>query len=307
MTQIVNSLLPILLLVVLGAVLQRSGFFQADFRKGLDRLVYWVCLPALILATLAAAPDVGRAAIRMTVVLCLATAAMMVLAGGVAWLIRVPRSGIGVFAQAAFRSNLAFVGIPVISLAVDGDRATLAKAALVFAPVVILYNVLAVLGLVMAHHRIDAAMPIRLVKSLITNPLLLACAGGLVLWKLPWPMPVSIASTLDLLGKPAAPLALLSLGAAVVSYPVGKQAFAASLASLLKVAGMPLLVFVTALLIPLPREDLQVLLIFAACPTAVASFVLATQLRGDPALAAATIVLSTVFSVGSLAVILALT
>ena len=46
-------------------------------------------------------------------------------------------------------------------------------------------------------------------------------------------------------------------------------------------------------------------MVFAACPTAVASYVLTTQLKGDAGLAAATIVLSTLLSLASLAAVLA--
>lgn len=296
------------LLVTLGAALLRFGFFDAAFRKGLDRLVYWVALPALIVRVLAEAPppEVVGSARGMVIALCGATLLMTGLAWGVAWAMRLPRASSGVFTQAAFRGNLAFVGLPVIALATGGDTLLLAKAALVFAPTVVLFNVLGVAGLVAAQQRLDWSLPGRMVVSLVTNPLLLACVLGLGLWRSGATLPGVASTTLELLGKPAGPLALISLGGAVASYPVGRHVGVAGVAAGLKCAGVPALVWVLSGWLGLSEADRRVVLILAACPTAVASYVLATQLKGDPALAAATIVISTIASGASLGAVLAL-
>lgn len=311
MNQIFDSLLPLALLVALGAALLRLRFFDDAFRKGLDRLVYWVALPALIVRVLAEAPsnEVLGSAGAMVVTLCSATVAIAAGSWVVAKLIRRPDAEAGVFTQAAFRGNLAFVGLPVITLAVgtgEAGSAILAKAALVFAPTVVLYNVLGVAALIAAQHRFDASLPVKMVKSLITNPLLLACVAGLLVWYFEIGLPAAALTTLDLVGKPAAPLALISLGGALVTYPVGKRLGTALLASALKCGATPLVAWLIAGWWGLPADDRLVVLIFAACPTAVASYVLATQLKGDPALAAATIVLSTLLSAVSLGVVLGL-
>ncbi|MEM6854018.1 MAG: AEC family transporter [Planctomycetota bacterium] len=311
MNQIFDSLLPLALLVALGAALLRLRFFDDAFRKGLDRLVYWVALPALIVRVLAEAPssEVLGSAGAMVVTLCSATVAIAAGSWVVAKLIRRPDAEAGVFTQAAFRGNLAFVGLPVITLAVGAGEtgsAILAKAALVFAPTVVLYNVLGVAALIAAQHRFDASLPVKMIKSLITNPLLLACVAGLLVWYFEVGLPAAALTTLDLVGKPAAPLALISLGGALVTYPVGKRLGTALLASALKCGATPLVAWLIAGWWGLSADDRLVVLIFAACPTAVASYVLATQLKGDPALAAATIVLSTLLSAVSLGVVLGL-
>lgn len=309
--QIIDSLLPLALLVALGAALLKLRFFDAAFRKGLDRLVYWVALPALIVRVLAEAPptEVLGSAGAMALTLGGATLTMAGLAWGIAKLIRRPDTEAGVFTQAAFRGNLAFVGLPVIALAVgsgDQGQALLAKAALVFAPTVVLFNVLGVVVLIGAQHRLDSSLPVKMLKSLLMNPLLIACVAGLVIWHFGIDLPGVALTTLDLVGKPAAPLALISLGGALVIYPVGKCFGTAALAAVLKSVGTPIVAWLIAGGLGLTPDDRLVVLIFAACPTAVASYVLATQLKGDPALAAATIVLSTLLSAVSLGVVLGL-
>ncbi|MEM8737615.1 MAG: AEC family transporter [Planctomycetota bacterium] len=308
MPQIIDSLLPLALLVTLGYALFRLRFFAESFRRGLDRLVYWVCLPALIVDVLSRAPGagvVGQAG-RMTLALLAATAAMAGVAWGIAKLARLPPPATGVFTQAAFRGNLAFVGLPVIALATGHQAELLAKAALVFAPTVVLYNVLAVAVLTAAHHRFDLALPWRMGKSLFTNPVLIACVVGLAVWRTGGPLPGAIRTSLNLLGQPAGPLALVGLGGALAVYPVGRHLPTATAAALLKCVGTPVLAGLAAAWLGVGGDDRTVLLILAGCPTAVASYVLATQLDGDTALAAATIALSTLLSGVTLGAILVL-
>lgn len=302
----IHSLLPIALLVLAGALLLRLKFFGDDFRRGLDRLVYWVALPALIISELARASAVGDAAWPMIGVFAGATVLATLIAWAVAWGMRLPASSVGVFVQGAMRGNLAFVGLPVILLAAEDAPGTRALAALVFAPMVLLYNIISVVALTLAQHRFDRRAPIRLIKSLITNPLLLACGIGLALILLRVPPPTPIMRTLDLLGQPAAPLALISLGGAVVTYHVHRHAAVGFACALIKLVVLPGIALGLAALAGLDPQQRLIVLVFASTPTAVASYVLAVQLKGDPGVAAATIVLTTLLSFGSLAAALAL-
>ena len=304
--EILNALLPLALLGALGAALLRLGFYDEAFRKRIDRLVYWVALPALIVGALAEAPPgVGEAG-WMVVALVGATLATLVLSVVLTRVLRRPRGEFGVFTQAAFRGNLAFVGLPVIALATGGDAGLLARAAIMFAPTVLLYNVLGVVGLVVAQHRLDAQLPRKLAVSLASNPLLLACALGLLLWQTQVDVTQVGRTTLELLGQTAGPLALVSLGGALVSYPVGRHLPMASLATALKCGASPALAWWLCGLLGLSAENRLAVVVFAACPTAVASYVLATQLKGDAALASACIVVSTLVCGGALGVVLAL-
>jgi predicted permease len=305
--RIAESLLPLALLVGLGAALLKFGFVDQAFRRQLDRLVYWVALPALIVQLLAEAPAEVTGAGRMLLALVAATLGALLLAAAASRLLRRPRAEFGVLTQAAFRGNLAFVGLPVIILATGQDSGVVARAVLIFAPIVLLYNVLGVAGLVAAQHRFDAALPRKMAVSMLTNPLLLACGLGLILWWTRAPISQVGQTTLGLIGQTAAPLALISLGGALVNYPVGRHLPMALLAAGLKCVALPLLAWLACGVLGVTGGERQAVLIFAACPTAVASFVLATQLKGDPALASASIVVSTLAAGPALAVVLALT
>ena len=88
--------------------------------------------------------------------------------------------------------------------------------------------------------------------------------------------------------------------------PLRGRRTAAFTASVLKVAVAPLLAWPIGWWAGLSLDELRIVLLFLACPTAAASFTLAGKLGGDEALAASSVVLSTALSVLSLSAVLAL-
>ena len=45
---VVNSVLPVFLVIAVGLALDRAGMITEAVRGGLNRIAYWVCLPALL-------------------------------------------------------------------------------------------------------------------------------------------------------------------------------------------------------------------------------------------------------------------
>ena len=63
---IINSIAPIFLLIALGKILRKTSFFPEDFFKGLNRLVFWFALPALLVAIpVVFQPELRRALERL--------------------------------------------------------------------------------------------------------------------------------------------------------------------------------------------------------------------------------------------------
>ncbi len=307
MPTFLTPMLPIFLLIALGATLAGSGFCDHGFRRQLERFVYWIALPCMLIVKLAEAPAVGADAIPMAAALGIATVATTLIATAAVCLCRTKPNTAGTFIQSSMRGNLAFTGLPIIALASHGDPATNAKAALVMGPMVVLFNALAVTALIAPQHKLTAALPLRVARSAITNPLILACIAGLILARTADPLTGPVGQTLQLLGQTAGPLALLVLGMAMLAYPVKNSLKPALASTAFKLILTPLIAAAAALWLGVQGSDLRTVLVFAAAPTAVASYVLTTQLKGDVELAAACIVVSTLLSTLALAAVLALT
>ncbi len=299
--------LPIFFLVGLGFVLKRRAFFTDEFVHGANAFVYRVSLPALILRSLVDGVPEFRDAKWVILVFSAATLLVQLLAFFYSKWARHNGARAATFNQAAFRGNLAFFGIPVLTGAYGGSpglEAFIGKAVLVFAPGMLLYNVCAVvLFYVLPGERRGY---FRALGGIASNPLIVAAIVGALLGGLFAPLPVFILRTLELLAAPAAPLALLCIGTAMAD-GLGNLRVGDSLAaSVFKLVISPLLAFLIGRIVGLTTEGLQILMVFATCPTAAASFVFAREMGGDTVLASNGVVLSTLLSPIALTIVLSI-
>ncbi len=306
---VLNSLMPVFLIIALGKLLCRTGFFSENLAKGLNRLTYWVALPALLLDKVTNATFNSGDVIRLSMLLVLATLGSVLAAYLAGFILKLKPRVMGAFIQGSARSNNAFIGLPVILYSLSSltpDIEALATVAL--APAIVFYNILSV-SVLLAHSdrkeqgkRKTAEL---FVKQLLTNPLLIACVIGLLFNFFGIVFPVAIQRSLASLGNAALALALLSIGSSLSFKGIGNGLRLSLTASGIKVFIQPLIGLGLALLWKLPPVERQMLLIYLACPTAVVSYVLADIFDSDKELAAHIIVVSTVLSAISLSIIVA--
>jgi predicted permease len=305
---VLNSLMPVFLIIALGKLLCRIGFFSDDLAKGLNRLTYWVALPSLLLDKVSGATFNSGDVTRMSALLIAATCGSM-LAGYLAvFLLRLKPRSAGAFVQGAARSNNAFIGLPVILYSMSLSPGVEALATVALAPAIVFYNILSVSVLLAHSDRTQQSrrQTIRLfIKQLLSNPLLLSCAVGLLMNFHGIHFPTAIQRSLSALGSASLALALLSIGASLSFKGIGNGLLHSLTASGIKVFIQPLIGLGLALLWNIPPVERQMLLIYLACPTAVVSYVLADIFDSDKELAAHIIVVSTVLSAVSLSVIVA--
>jgi predicted permease len=306
---IVETLAPILLLIALGSVLAHLRFLGRDFIADLNKLVFWVALPALIFVGVAQIGHAGAQTTRLIGVLVASTLAVLAFGWIAGLLLRLPGSGVGTLAQAAFRGNLAYIGIPVLAYAFDAlDKPAreleMATALLVMTTMTAVFNVLAVLALQGAQHKLGAASLRLILRSLATNPLIIACLAGLAFTFSGGKLPLFLARTLETLGASAVPVSLLCIGGTLATVTLRGRRTAILTAAALKVFVAPLITWGLCLLAGIRGADMQIALVLSACPTAVASFVMAGKLSGDEAMASGAIATSTVLSAVPLALAL---
>ena len=305
---VVAIVLPVFLVILLGAVLARTGFLRAELIAELNRLTYYVGLPAYLFSSIAGATFGGGRAATLFGVMAGASLFVLFVGYAVAKLRRVPAESLGSFLHAAIRGNLAYIGLPVVTLALTAHGADRLRqvALLAMAPLVVVTNTLGVLLLLVGHQKPGPAMLRSLTWQLVSNPLLLASGAGVACAAGGGLLPAWVLQTVAVTGQLALPLALLCIGGTLVVMPLRGKRTTAFLASLLKVGVAPLLGWPLARWAGLSPDEMRITLLFLAAPTAAASFTLAGKLGGDEALAASSVVLSTVLSIVSLSAVLAL-
>jgi len=311
MALLANTLLPLILLISLGAVLSRIRFLGAQFASDLNKLAFWIALPALLFRSAAGASQATPATWWLLGVMLLGTVLVSLLAWAWSRAVGVPATGQGTFVQSAFRGNLAFIGIPVLAASVvDAPESirvsALASGVIVMALTMAFYNVLAVVVLQASRQQAGIGAG-ALVRPIATNPLLLAGLSGLALALAGVRLPAFLDRTLEVLGGAAVPIALLCIGGSLtMTRFVGRRSWIAW-AALFKVAVSPLLIGGLAWLVGLGPIEMRIALVFASTSTAAAAYVMARQMEGDESLASGSIALSTTLSSLSLAVALILT
>jgi predicted permease len=294
-------------LIAIGVGLQRSGFVSEHFLKEANRLTYWLGLPALLFSQLAGSfHDVGGAKLMLGTMLAATGLAVLVGYLGAA-LLRVPGAVAGTFVQGGFRGNLAFVGLPIIYAMPDSPLpwgvSARTAAILTVAPMMVIYNVAGVVVLLLSQHRLGWSMIKPFLKQLATTPPLLATVAGIVFALAGWTLPPAVDKTFTALGEMALPLGLLGVGGSLVTVRLG-GAWRWPLASaLIKTAASPALGWAVGRAFGLAGLELKMIMIFLACPTAIISYTMALEMKGDEALASGTIVLSVLTSLVTLAVI----
>ncbi len=306
---VLHTLAPVFILVALGRLLCSSGFHDQGFARGLNRLTYWFALPALLTHSIAKADLGGSSALYISLVIFIA-GLLTLLAGYIvgALVFRMRGIQLGSYVPAVFRSNVAYVGLAVVDYSLtDRYPDAVSIAVVAVAPLVILYNIMAVVILLAHSENRDSSgghMKTVLIQ-VVRNPFVLSCGAGLAINLLQIPLPAFLYRTLLALGGAALPLALLSIGASL-TLDVLKGAAATSLVgALIKVALSPLLGLMVCKAIGLPALETQITLIMLACPTAIATYVMTEVLHGDSLMVGRIIVISTLLSALSLSVVLA--
>ncbi|MDE7297431.1 MAG: AEC family transporter [Lachnospiraceae bacterium] len=144
-----NAILPIILMIVLGYLLKRSGMLTRGFLDVGNRLTFRVLIPALLYYNVYGIGSLKE--INFTFVLYGVVAIFVIFFLSVAVTCAFTRDNAkrGVLIQAMFRSNYAIIGLPLAS-SLFGDKGA-AAAGVMSAFCVPLFNVLSVIVLTVFH------------------------------------------------------------------------------------------------------------------------------------------------------------
>jgi hypothetical protein len=305
--QILDVLAPVFLMIAIGAAMQRSEFVSATFLREANRVTYWLGLPALLFSQLAGSfHEIGGAKLMLGTMFLGTVGALAVGYLG-ARLQRVSVASTGTYVQGAMRGNLAFVGLPIIyslpDMPVAGGLTLRAAAILVVAPMMVFYNIGGVVVLLLSQHAVGWNMIRPFAKQLFTTPPLIATVAGIVFALAGWHLPAAIDKTFNALGEMALPLGLLGVGGSLVTVKLGTAWRHPLGSALIKTLVSPALGWAVGRWLGLGALELKVIMILMACPTAIVSYTMAVELKGDESLASGAIVFSVLCSVVTLAVI----
>jgi len=290
---VLAGLVPVFLMVAVGAIAHRLRVLDDATANGLNRLVTNLALPALFISTVGTAPLESAFSPRLIAATAATTVVITAIALALSSMWRLPPSHRGVLAQGAQRGNIVYFTFPII-LAIYG-RPGLQLAAVTSTLLIPVMNLLAVGAL--EHYRSERKGNVRFLLRVLANPLVSSALLGLLLAALHWQPWAWLDNLLKTLAAMAFPGALLALGAQL---GVGQlRALRRTLAavSVLKLVAMPALAWWLLHLLHAPQQVTAIGVLLMASPTAVASHSVAADLGGDPELASACVLVTTLASV----------
>jgi predicted permease len=295
MADILKTILPIFVIILLGWSLRRLDFMKEGFLKPANRLVYYVAIPAMIFREIAEAELVQH----FSLVLVAATLAPLILVA-VAGLvlvrgIKLPRHRVGSFLQCTFHGNLGYIGLAVAFYFLGDEGFT--RASILAGFVMLLQNFLAVVALSRFNKEPDQEIStLSLIRRVLLNPVIISAMAGMAFSLTALDLPVILDRSLRILSGMALPLALLVIGISISFAQMKEQLRLTALIGVLKLLLLPATGLILFHLLDLHRIEYLPALILLASPTATVSYVMASEMAGDTDMATAAISVTTLVS-----------
>lgn len=302
MEHIISALIPIFLLILIGYLFKRIKFPSNEFWANADKLTYYVLMPSLLVYKLSTASLDGLDAIDFVLTGIFGILAVLVVNLILNSKSKTSGASFSSVVQGAVRFNT-YVYLALIT-AIFGDEG-IALAALLITFAIPLINVICITIFAVFVNDKKATF-LGMLKSIITNPLIIACILGGGINYLDFTLPIITLNLLKILSASALPMGLLSIGFSLDLSSIKEAKAELIISSVLKLLVMPLFMYLIGTYFALSTILLSIVIIFAAMPTAPSSFILSRQLGGDTRLMASIITFQTLLSVLSLSLLLGL-
>lgn len=296
MTAFFESLLPVFLVIVVGAIVKRRLVPEDGAWQGFELITYYVMIPALLFSVTYKA-DLGASSVStFTLTLLAAVLTMGVIALSTRWpmraLAKVSDASFTTVFQTATRWN-GFIALAVVSRLYGESGLTLVAVAMaIMVPVINVENVAVLTVFGSGGDRRIGAILLTIVK----NPLIWSTVSGIVVNLLGIRLYGPIETTLDILGRGALAATLFLVGAGLALNTLLKPSLPVVVASTLKLAVMPVLVFLWGYNFGLDGNALMVAIVCGGVPAATNGYVLARRMGGDAPLYATTTTIETLLS-----------
>ena len=288
-----NIVLPIFLILSLGYILKKLKILDELTTKNMNSINFKVFLPLLLFYNVYKTDLSVVFNPKLLIFSIISVILVFLLLFIIIPLLEKDNRKRGVIIQGIFRSNFVIFGVPVCE-ALFGQNAT-GVASMLIAIVVPLFNFLAVICLEI--YRGGNINFKKIIKGIITNPLIIASIIGLFFIYFKIELPTPIEKTINDISKIATPLAFILLGSSFTFSAFSLYIKQLSITILGKLIIVPGIVLYIAALLGFRNIELTCLLSVFASPTAVSSYTMAEQMDGDSILAGQIVVLTSIISI----------
>ncbi|WP_276273096.1 AEC family transporter [Haloarcula litorea] len=286
-------------MLVVGVVARQVGLLDAVRTERLNTVAFYVVLPSLIFVSTYDRP----LASLLSPALLVGVPAVVTATAGLAWLLsrrHADPGRRGVAVVQSYHTNLGYLGFPLVAATFGAD--VTATAGLLLGLISLVQITMTVLVLVTVA---DAEVSLRgQARELFTNPVLLSLLLAVVVGWYGLAVPGPAVAGLSAVGDLALPLALVLVGASLEPDVGDLEPAATGTVVALKLLWMPLVAWLVFSALGVEAAVLTAAVVMHAMPTAVSTFVYATELGGDAEFASLNVLATTVASLGTVFVLI---
>ena len=296
MIDILLKTLPFFVVIGLGYLAGRRGFFTPEATGYLTKFVFYFALSAFLFRFSATLPF--SALLRPDFIFAYLSASALVY--GFALLValgrKVPLDEAAIEAHCAVIGNVGFLGVPMLALLMGPEA--IGYVVMVLAVDLILFGSVIVMLIVGSHEgQVRFATLWALVLGLLKNPMIMSISAGFIWSGLGIPIVAPLDEFLSMLGSAATPGALFAIGASL-AFKSAERLQVATWISFLKLVMHPAAVAISALFIfQVESYAASVMVAAAALPVAGNVYILAQHYAVAPVRVSASILISTFFSI----------
>lgn len=303
MVEIFLQTLPFFMLIGVGYLAAKTGFFSEAAAAALTKFVFYFALSAMLFRFSANLSFGDVFDPKFIAVYFWATGVVYLVATGVGQLRRLSVSENAIEAQCAVIGNIGFLGIPMLALIMG--EAAVGYIMMMLAVDLLFFGTLVVVLITGSQGSGGLKVIPTVLKGIVTNPMLISIFLGFTWSALALPIPDPVNEFLFYLGGAATPGALFAIGASLASKSAERMSVASYLSGM-KLIVHPAAIALAALIVwPLEPYAAAVMIASAALPTAGNIFMVASHYGVAPQRVSATILVSTIGSIVSVSLILA--
>ncbi|QLG48684.1 AEC family transporter [Natrinema halophilum] len=298
---VVGRLLALLVVLLLGSGFRSSGILNGSRTQRLNAVAYYVALPALIFVSTfeqSIGALLSPALLVGLLVVLFATACL-------AWLVhrnRDSRARRSVAIVQSYHSNLGYLGLPLVAATFGPSVTAMASVVLGITTLTQLPMTILVLSTL---NGTDVSIG-RELRGLVTNPVLATLVVGLTVGSIGLAIPSPLTTGLEAVGSLALPVALLCVGASLeVDLPSVDVGATVTVVGL-KIGWMPAFAWLVFSVLPVEPAAFTAAVVMLGTPTAVSTYVFASELGGDSEFASLNVFITTLSSVATLFVLITL-
>jgi malonate transporter and related proteins len=286
MPPVLESLIPVFLVMMIGWGARAAGFISAEQWAGFESVTYYILMPALIIITMAmtnfSRVPVLHVGIALLAPVIIMTGFLLLFRQLLVRLFRFDGPAFTSVLQGCIRWN-SFVAI-ALAAALYGNEG-LAYASIALASVVPFVNFISVYAL--AKYGTGKPLnPTQFAIQLLKNPFVAATLIGALIAMSGIVLPKIIVTTTEIVSLAALAGGLLLVGSGLEVSKIRNNGSALWIGIILRLIVMPLMTGGLGILLGLTGAALAVPIICSAVPTATAAYIMARQSGGDAPLMA---------------------